>query len=241
MAFCRILHNYYYGYIRKIKGANGDLMINNLVVTVKRNKYVHVGSVKFIRDRAMIYETFIKQMYSVVDVRGKTVIDISAYVGDTAIYFVLRGASKVIALEPNPFAYQEMLENIKLNHLEDKIIPVNAALARKRGKIRVRERDVNKVTSTYYGAQEYLNHLTCVDALTLEDIVERYSVLEGVLKMDCEGCEYILLDTSCQALSSFAQVVIEYHGDPDSLIRRLKKCGFKVSVIPSWRLIVGSR
>jgi tRNA/tmRNA/rRNA uracil-C5-methylase (TrmA/RlmC/RlmD family) len=132
--FGRILHNYYNGYMRSVKGADGDLIINDLVVTFRRNRYVHVGPVKFIRDRAMIYETFIKQMYSVVDVRGKTVIDIGAYVGDTAIYFVLRGARKVIALEPNPFAYQEMLENIKLNGLEDKIIPVNAALARKRAR-----------------------------------------------------------------------------------------------------------
>jgi len=66
--------------------------------------------------------------YDALNVNDHVVIDVGAFIGDSAIYFALKGAKKVIALEPHPGAYAEMLENIRLNNLEDRIIPVNAGL-----------------------------------------------------------------------------------------------------------------
>jgi FkbM family methyltransferase len=220
-----ILHNYYYGYIRNIKCVNDDLAINDLVVTIKRDKYVQIGSVKFIKDyNIVIYETFIKQQYSLVDVSGKVVIDVGAYIGDSTIYFLLRGADRVIAIE-----------HIRLNNLMDKVIPLNAGISNKHDKICIHEQDVNKAASIYYGTSKHPSCIAYVDALTLEDIVERYKIpRESVLKMDCEGCEFTLLDISCQILLKFAQIIIEYHGEPYSLIDHLKECGFRVDIIESW-------
>jgi len=48
-----------------------------------------------------------------LDVKGKVVIDVGAYIGDSAIYFALKGARKVIALESHPGTFAEMLDNIK--------------------------------------------------------------------------------------------------------------------------------
>jgi len=48
-----------------------------------------------------------------VDVKNKSVVDIGAFVGDTAIYFAIKGAEKVIAIEPHPGAYEELAENIE--------------------------------------------------------------------------------------------------------------------------------
>jgi FkbM family methyltransferase len=231
-----ILRSYYHGYIRNIKCVNGDLAINDLVVTIKRDKYVQIGSVKFIKDNSMIYETFIKQQYSLVDVSEKVVIDVGAYIGDSTIYFLLRGADRVIAIEPNPVAYQEMLENIRLNNLMDKVIPLNAGISNKHDKICIHEQDVNKAIGIYYGTGKHPSCIVYVDALTLEDIVERYlgdvqDPWGSVLKMDCEGCEFTPLDISCQILLRFTQIIIEYHGEPYSLINHLKKCGFRVDII----------
>jgi FkbM family methyltransferase len=69
--------------------------------------------------------------------KNRIVIDLGAFVGDSAIYFVLRGARRVIALEPNPEAFKEMLENIKLNNMESKIITINAGLSSKAGRLKV--------------------------------------------------------------------------------------------------------
>jgi len=45
--------------------------------------------------------------------QSKSVVDIGAFVGDTAIYFAIKGAEKVIAIEPHPGAYEELAENIE--------------------------------------------------------------------------------------------------------------------------------
>jgi len=54
----------------------------------------------------------------------------------------LKEARKVIAIEPHSKAFKEMLMNIKLNELEDKVIPINAGLASRHGKICVENIDV---------------------------------------------------------------------------------------------------
>ena len=41
-----------------------------------------------------------------------------------ATYFALKGAKKVIAVEPHPGTFREMLDNIKLNNLENVAVPL---------------------------------------------------------------------------------------------------------------------
>lgn len=63
-----------------------------------------------------------------LSVAGKYVIDIGAYIGDTAIYFALKGARKVFAVEPYPYTYRLLAENIKINSLGTIIRPFNVAI-----------------------------------------------------------------------------------------------------------------
>ena len=39
-------------------------------------------------------------------IRGKSVLDVGAFVGDSAMLFALRGARRVVAVEPSPWVYQ---------------------------------------------------------------------------------------------------------------------------------------
>jgi len=98
------------------------------------NCYVR-NNVKFKQIRCAIYQVFDDGDYEPLDVSGRVVVDVGAYVGDSAIYFALRGAKKVIAVEPHPGAFAEMLDNIKLNNLEGVIIPINAGLASRPGSV----------------------------------------------------------------------------------------------------------
>jgi len=41
--------------------------------------------------------------YDWLDVKGKRVLDVGASIGDTAVYFALRGAREVVAFEPTHF------------------------------------------------------------------------------------------------------------------------------------------
>lgn len=60
------------------------------------------------------------------NVNGKTVIDIGANIGDSAIYFCLNNAERVIALEPFPFSYKYAAMNVTANKMNNKIEILNA-------------------------------------------------------------------------------------------------------------------
>ncbi|MFP3234507.1 MAG: hypothetical protein RXR08_12880 [Sulfolobaceae archaeon] len=57
-----------------------------------------------------------------VDVRGRTVVDVGAGIGDSPIYFALKGAKKVYAFDVN-LSYLE--KNISENNLKDVIEPIH--------------------------------------------------------------------------------------------------------------------
>ena len=77
-----------------------------------------------------INENFFGEQYKWLDVKGKDVVDVGANVGDTAIYFALKGAKHVYAFEPYPYSYNIAKKNIKLNHLEDRITLLNEGCGR---------------------------------------------------------------------------------------------------------------
>ena len=66
-----------------------------------------------------IWSIFIRDEYGILPVRGEMVIDIGVNNSDSPIYFCLQGASKVIALEPQPQNYNVAKTNIQLNALSD--------------------------------------------------------------------------------------------------------------------------
>jgi len=157
-----------------------------------------------------ISEIFDEGEYSSVGVGGRVVVDVGAFVGDSAIYFALRGAKKVIAIEPHPKAFEEMLENIKLNNLEDKIVPINVGIASKPGRLCVSDSDAGSSIEMYY---KQGNCEDGVPAMTLDEIMYKYigENDEIVLKMDCEGCEYDIIMNDYENVRKFKEVVFEYH------------------------------
>lgn len=50
----------------------------------------------------MILGTFDLNVYGAIDVKDKIIVDLGSFIGDTPIYFALKGAKSVIALEPHP-------------------------------------------------------------------------------------------------------------------------------------------
>ncbi|MFZ8811320.1 MAG: FkbM family methyltransferase [Pyrobaculum sp.] len=139
-------------------------------------------------------EIFDYDVYNKLNVNRKTVVDIGAYVGDSVKYFALKGARKAIAVEPHPGAYVEMIETIKLNNFEQFIIPINAGLASKPGKICTTDVDISATAHALHSKNENSCETT-VPAVTLDDLLKRFAVdAESVLKMDCEGCEFDVLN-----------------------------------------------
>ena len=70
-----------------------------------------------------------------------------------------------------------------------------------------------------------------IKIITLEGIVKQYEIDNGILKIDCEGCEYgIILNAKNKTLQKFDQIMIEYHYGYKNLLIKLKEAGFKVKV-----------
>ncbi|BAW31468.1 MAG TPA: FkbM family methyltransferase [Methanothermobacter sp.] len=172
----------------------------------------------------VLNETFGMRVYKQLNVKGKIVVDIGSYIGDSPIYFILKGAERVYAFEPYPSSYSLLLKNIKVNSLDKKIIAFNEGLSKNIGKIRIKEDYEGLATSQlkdfHQGKQ--------VKLTTLEGIVKRFNLKDAVLKMDCEGCEYTILKTPKKILKSFQEIIMEYHYGYKDLKEKLERASFKV-------------
>jgi FkbM family methyltransferase len=173
------------------------------------------GTVTFRHMYGPLLEVFDKGEFRHVNVKGMDVVDIGAFVGDSAIYFALRGAKRVIAVEPHPDAYTEMLWNIDLNKLRNVITPVNAGLASKPGKICIGGVNVTGTVTTRYTPGNYGGG-DCEDvvpAVTLGELIEKYNIQpsEAILKMDCEGCEYDVIMNDYEHVRLFRELIFEHH------------------------------
>jgi len=114
-----------------------DLAIKNGWAYDVTDKYWFKNGIKFRHMHWPILEVFDFGNYEGIDVDGKVVIDVGAFVGDTAIYFALKGAKGIIAIEPLPANYEELLDNVNLNGMRNKINVINAALGSKHGVVKV--------------------------------------------------------------------------------------------------------
>ena len=202
------------------------------------------ANIKFKHMYGVIPYTFDFQEYGSLKVNGKLVIDIGAFVGDSAIYFALRGARKVIAVEPHPEAYNEMLENIRLNNLNDVIIPVNAGLASKPGKLCIENVSVEDTIGRHYKPGECNN---TVPATTLGELISNYSIDDDniLLKMDCEGCEHDIILNDYESIKQIKELVFEYHaniaGKSLSELLKILNRDFRCNFIKKDRLIFCAR
>jgi FkbM family methyltransferase len=175
-----------------IRSVELQAQINGWRYDVSSMCWIRYG-VKFKYMYGSILEVFDEEPYKILRVAGRVVIDVGAFVGDSAIYFALRGARRVIAIEPHPEDFREMVGNIRLNKLEGVIIPINAGLASRPGEICIEDVDIAKTAVTYHKLEPG-RCTALIPAITLVDVIERYAIdHSAVLKMDCEGCEHDII------------------------------------------------
>jgi len=216
--------------IKSIGCVNGRLLVNGIEVKsiddIIRNKRTYAkvlgwvydpinqywlrNNMRFRHMHLSILEVFNYGEYESLNVVGRVVVDVGAFVGDSAIYFALKGAKRIIAVEPYPGAYTEMLDNIKLNNMESVIIPINAGLASKPGKICIENVNTSNTFAIYHGPGDCPN---TVPAVTLSELINRFNINvdNAVLKMDCEGCEFDIILNDYEHVRLFRELIFEYH------------------------------
>jgi len=173
---------------------------------------------------------FIGNAYQWLPVKNRTVIDIGANIGDSAIYFALCGATKIICLEPFAKNYELAVKNIKQNNFSNKISVQLAGCSGKRDHIIVDPEYESGGSSILKDFQKGIK----VPLITLEDVLKECDVNFDesiILKMDCEGCEYdAILSENEKTLQRFSHVMIEYHYGYKNLKQKMENAGFEVSV-----------
>ncbi|MFP3238786.1 MAG: FkbM family methyltransferase [Caldivirga sp.] len=102
------------------------------------------------------------------------------------------------------------LDNIKLNNMENVIIPINAGLASKPGKVCFENVNINIASIIYHRPGDCP---ITVPAVTLGELMDRFGIdpNDAVLKMDCEGCEFDVVLNDYEHVRLFRELILEYH------------------------------
>jgi len=179
-------------------------------------------------DPLIFSETFIHDIHFVgFDLKDKVVIDVGAFVGDTALYYANLGAV-VYAYEPHPINFYWLKKNIELNpHLKDRIKIFNEAVGKDEEIEIPIGGNINGGFSIYSPVKEKALRIKSV---SLRKILEENNLNNPyLLKADCKGCEYYIIEDD--AISKFEKVKIEYTGfnrpKVSYIINKLKSKGFK--------------
>ncbi|MCL7398611.1 MAG: FkbM family methyltransferase [Thaumarchaeota archaeon] len=166
-----------------------------------------------------------EEMYGCVDVNDGVVIDIGAYIGETALYFIHKGARRVYAFEPVEKFYEYLVRNISRNNLVDRIMAFSYGAWFRDATIRT------NINGTGTGLRvDYSRPYVELKVRSLKDIFEMVYEREGVIdlvKMNCEGCEYSLLRLDEKLLKLPKQYIIEIHGAELPIIEAMAYNGFK--------------
>jgi len=145
---------------------------------------------------------------------GATVIDIGANLGAFAVLAAMLGARDVRAYEPHPDTFRALEQNVQGSRVAGRITPVNAAVG---GWAR-------SDWLTGDGGGAHLADQTLTDLAARADEGREVAVLdvdsvlasvqgEVVLKLDCEGAEYEIIDGLTDlGLGRVKTLVMEWHG-----------------------------
>lgn len=169
---------------------------------------------------------------------AKLAIDLGANEG----YYTLKlkqnnPKCKVIAVEPNPLAFEVLEKNVKSNKLND-VILINKAVCNKNGKMTLEiVENVSAIGGKDLGImnrpwlkREMVKKIK-VDCITLSKLLQEYKVDKvDILKLDVEGMELEILKSSKNLLNRIHKIVVEWHSKKirNELKRFLKENGFKL-------------
>jgi FkbM family methyltransferase len=159
------------------------------------------------QDAHTIINNVIRKEYDQVKLTTspKWMIDAGAYIGDTSAYFLSRFPDlKIVALEPNPSAYEMAKQNLK--PYKDRAILLQKGLYITDG-VAFFSGDNTGASISNTGFE--------IDCTTILSLIERYSIPRiDILKMDIEGAEEAIFSLNPEVwLNRVDMIIIEIHGD----------------------------
>ena len=189
------------------------------VVKVSENVYAfgkYLLPVNHFESVIFYYKYCLSEVTELDKVRGKTIIDAGAYIGDTALLFSELEPSKIISFEPIPENAELCEQTILLNKLSN-IVLERAALGAKKGIIGIYSAGEG---STFFPRKEdepFYKEKVEVPVVTLDEYVDENNLEVGLIKMDIEGAEPDCLKGAMQVITKQRPILLIciYHNKND--------------------------
>jgi len=165
---------------------------------------------------------------------GWQMVDIGAGLGDWAVSVAARcPQARIRAYEPFPESYALLVENVRLNRLENvRTFPAGVGSCAGTALLEAAGREAVMVKARVRGGEGAGG----VPVIALSEALG--SAPCDLLKMDCEGCEYELVLHSDPALwSAVRRACLEYHEgvgghSHGEVVAALRERGFQVEAFP---------
>ena len=166
------------------------------------------------------------------------IIDVGAHIGLFSLLvsqFCKTG--KIFSFEPIRENFDLLVSNLALNHIEN-VFPFNVGVSKKSGKLNLFLNNDQSAHSIFPKGSESIT----VEATSLQKIFDEKQISScKLLKLDCEGAEYDIIDSlPVEYLDKIQNMAIEYHladTKPElikNLILKIKNAGFKIKTGPHY-------
>jgi FkbM family methyltransferase len=143
-------------------------------------------------------------------VPGDVVVDVGANIGGYALR-AARVAGRVIAIEPEPSNFRQLIENLRLNHLQN-LTPLEVAVSDHAGSTDLYlASDSGRHSLEASGWGEPTGKIAPVQILTLDDVTEDERIARiDWLKVDVERHELAVLRGAPHSLDITEHLILEF-------------------------------
>jgi FkbM family methyltransferase len=169
----------------------------------------------------LIWEITVQHDYESQDVAihpGDTVFDCGAHIGVFSRYALNRGASRVIAVEPDPVNIAVLEANFEQEIAAGRVILVKAGVWDRKDYLDLSESDDNSARNSFVHEVQNSHKVPRILVLPLDEITTQLQ-LDRVdfIKMDIEGSEHRALLGSRQTIARFQprMAICTYHLSSD--------------------------
>ena len=187
------------------------------------------------------YETGMTKLIKRIVKKGFVICDVGAYIGyHTTLFSKLSGKSgKIYDFEPQPFHYELLLKNIKLNKLKN-VNPQKTAISDHSGIGNIYIPDENSPDSRIYKVKGEKRLTSKIKLETIDNLLKNEKKID-IIKMDVQGWEEFAIKGATKTIRKNPELflIIEFWPkglkeagtDPFRLLTNIEKYGFKIYTI----------
>ena len=152
--------------------------------------------------------------------RGKVVLDVGGFEGESAVYFWSKGAKKIIIYEPVGAHVEFIKKNVELNHIDAEIH--QSGIGNQNGTQIIQYSETNPG----FGVLSKGPKKTEIAISDISRVIDESGAEIG--KFDCEGAEINLVDVPTEILSKISYYIIEVHslGIRTAILEKFLGSGF---------------